>query len=199
MAGYVEEERMPFIMKACRLKAYDGLFTSMPKAPRLERLWVDEHYNSVRIHRDKRLKFIFNDLSIQRHKIVTTDIYANVEMTDLPKISKLAYLAILHDEDAHNPAYLVSFLGQDNFLRTRIYTDGGWQIISPLYLGFKLLKMIASNLETNYFIDIDQKTMSPTLPLVCGRQWIAMWPPHKHTVSVINREKPFLLEQLGIQ
>ena len=197
VSGYIEDDRIAYIIKSCRLKPYDVL--SGIGAGELDRCWADEYRNSMRVHKDKRLKLIFNDLSIDPEYILTTDMYANVNLTDLPKISKLAYFSIIPDEiESNNYVYIVSFLGNDNYFRTRIFIENRWTRISTLYLGLRLLHTITDHLSTNYFIELDPKKVSTMLPLGIGRHWITFWPPHRHAVSVLNREKPFLLEQLEL-
>ena len=166
----------------------------------MDKVWADEFRNSLQITNDKKIKIVYNDIQIDPKFIPSTDMFCNVDLTDLSRISKSAYLSIIPDDvEINNYIYVISFLGKDNYLRTRIFIDNKWITISSLYLGYKLINAILSNLTTNYFKELNPKKVSAKIPLDVGRQWITSWPPHRHAVSVIDKENPFLLQQLGLQ
>src|SRR4051812_26435886 len=105
-AGYLDDRRIPFILKACRLRPQLSTEHNLPTTPRLERWWIDEFRNTLRIGKNKRIRLIFNDLRVNKDRVRCTDIFANVSIQDLYTISKLLYVCKAQDEITHNDVYI---------------------------------------------------------------------------------------------
>jgi hypothetical protein len=142
--SYTEIKQLEFIIKSCRLKPYTYMFEGKDKTLVLHRWWFDEFGNSFKIDK-KKIKIIYNDLSLNREKIICTDLYSGFSMNKIAKISKLVYICAGKDDDLYNEYFIVTFLGIDNYLRSFMYLHNEWQQISPLLLGMKVLKTIARN------------------------------------------------------
>jgi len=198
-AGYLEDRRIPFILQSCRIRPQLSTEQNLPKTPRLERWWVDEFCNTLRIGKNKRIKLIFNDLKIDRSRVRCTDIFANLSIRDLYAISKLLYVCKANDEITHNDVYILSFLGKDNYFRTRIYYEGKWdKNISTLYLGINVLKMIAEHINIRYFIELSPKGPVPIYPLENVRQWIIALPAHHKFGSLLKSESEHMYKTIGL-
>lgn len=203
-SSYMEEKRVPFILKACRLRPYDSLLAPLPITPHLERRWVDEFGNSFYIGKNKRLKIIYGDLKIDRTKIQTTDLYANVSLRDLYRISKFLYICLgtykAPDETGNNEIFILSFLGRDNYFRTRVLVNGiEDKTISTLYLGYQLLKMIATYTDIRYYHKLTTKSILPSYPLVNVRQWVSFLPAHSKLASELNAECQLATKTIGME
>lgn len=202
VAGFVEDRRLPFIIRACRLRPYSSLRKSLSKTTAFVDLWVDEYGNSIRILESKKYKTVLNDLSIARKKLECTDLYANVNIKDLVKISRLLYIGCWEDDTYDNTnkdVYFLSFLGHDNYLRTRVFIDGNWAICSALYLGIGILKKIADNLETVGFEIIEDLKAIPRVALNRSsdrNQFITIWPPPAKLTEMFKDKHPFIFNQL---
>lgn len=196
IAGYLELPEMPFIMRACRLRPEVSTRGPLSTTPQLERWWIDECGNSLLLQ-GKRIKIKFNDLNVRRDKIQCTDLYANASLPDLGVISKLLFICSGMEEHTTKGAYVLSFLGRDNFLRTRIFLDGNWQNYSSLHLGIKQLKMISAHLDLKLFRELN-KADFPMAPFGCNDQWISAWPPHANFKTLLAKQEPFLSNQLSL-
>lgn len=197
-AGYLEDRRIPFVLQACRLRPLLSISERLPSTPRLERLWVDEFGNVLRIGKNKRIKISYNDLGINRDRIQCTDLFANVSLQDLYAISKLLYVCKGKSEITHKDVYILTFLGKDNYFRTRIY-DGTWdKNISTLYLGIYVLKMIVENVNIKYFLELSPKGQLPVYPLVDVRHWMTFLPAHTKFGDVVKSESELMYKTIGL-
>jgi hypothetical protein len=136
--GYTELDHLPFLIKMCRLKPFALLFGDKSRRIALHRHWIDEFGNSVLISKKKKLEIHLNDLRIDRNNLSSSDLYGNLSLHKLASMSKLAFL-LIGDEYC-----LISFLGIDDYLRTSIFIDGTWNVCSPLYLGLRVLRAMAT-------------------------------------------------------
>lgn len=183
--SYTEISELFFIIKACRLKPYPYVFEEKSYKLILYRQWFDEFGNSFNIDRNKRVKIIYNDLSLPRKNIVCTDLYHGLSLDRIAKISKLCYLSFGKDEDWQQDCALITFLGLDNYLRSFMYLHGEWQQVSPLNLGMKHLKILSKNKDIKYFLKLDIKENS-AIPCITSEQWLSFLPPHKEFLSRLN-------------
>ena len=152
--GYLDNDNIEIIFKACRLKP-------IIDSRILYRKWYDEYCNSIFISDKKTLKITLNDLSLDRNKIICSDYY-NLDIYETYKISKLAYIYV-------GEIMFVSFLGIDNFLRSFVYNDG-WKKTSPLLGGFAYLCEMFESLNLKGFRKAKKK--------VCkyGESWLCSLP-----------------------
>lgn len=188
-AAYTEVNRLDFIIKSCRLVPKDFSFLKKDNQIKLYRWWVDEFGNSFKIIKNKRIKIIYNDLLIIKNN--NTDLYYGLSMDKIYKISKLIF--IYFGKDDLNQEYIyVSFLGIDNYLRTFLYEDSQFKIVSPLLLGLKNLKFISSHLDIKYFLNLKNKE-NITYPCMTGEGWLSLCPVSDDLKIIIDRQFPQLV------
>jgi len=195
--SYCEIPELFFILKGCRLKPYEFVFENNKKLV-LHRWWFDELGNSLKITKNKKLEIQYNDLSLDREQIICTDLYYGLSLDKIAKMSKLAYLCAGPDEDTHQESYFLTFLGIDNYLRSYMYLYGEWQIISPLLLGIKNLRLLSRNSDLKYFRHFSN---SKTLPIPClfSESWITSMPPSEEFRSVLSKKYHTLLPILNYE
>lgn len=185
--SYTEVSELFFVIKTCRLKPYDYIFEDKTNKLVLYRHWFDEFGNSLQINKQKRVKIIYNDLSLDHNRIVCTDLYYGLSMQKVAKISKLAHVCVGKDEDSFQDCCMLSFLGIDNYLRTYMYLYGEWKQVSPLLLGLKNLRTIGKNADVKHFVELTKKENSP-IPCISGRQWLTYMPASNEFTSMIERQ-----------
>lgn len=191
--SYTENDVMEFVIKTCRLKPYDYLFGDGNNKTVLYRWWIDEFGSSLHILDNKKISITYNDLHLDREKIISTDMYYGLSIDRVVKISKLAYLCAGKDEDLYQDCYLLNLLGVDDHLRSYLYWFGGWQQVSPLLMGMKHLKLLASNLDTNYFRQLSNSENSP-LPCILPSACITYLPVSGGFLDLVKSQyEPLLL------
>lgn len=185
--GYTEIKELAFLIKSCRLKPYDFLLDPQNKKLLLHRLWVDEFGNSVTILTNKRLKITYNDLSIKKSNIISTDLYYGLSIDKIVKISKLAHIFVAKDDDNYEPILIITFLGIDNYFRTFMLVDGEWAPLSPLILGINNLKNIIYNRDIKYFKELSIKE-NIYMPCVLPEAWLTFIPANRLFISLMERK-----------
>lgn len=185
--SYTEFEGLAFIIKACRLKPHDYIFQEKDNRIILHRWWFDEFGNSLKIDK-KKPKIVCNDLSLDREKIVCTDLYYGLSIDKVAKISKMAHIMIGKDEDLLDDCFFLTFLGIDNYLRSFVYLQDEWQQISPLLLGLKNLKNIARDLDIKYFLSPENKENMP-VPCISVQEWLTFMPPSSEFLSMLAKQQ----------
>lgn len=185
-AGFTEDKSLAFIIKACRLKPYVLLFEEWNTKLVLHKHWIDEAGNSLKIVKNKRIKIILNHLLIDRKKIVSTDLYEGLSIEKVSSISKLAFILVGKEREIYKDHYICAFLGIDDYLRTFVFFDGEWKMYPSLYLGMRILRNIASNVDIKYFKELGQKD-----PVIypCAKQqiWLSCWPPGADFASLARK------------
>jgi hypothetical protein len=195
--SYTEIDGMEFLIKACRLKPYDYIFKARDHRIILHNWWFDEFGNSVLIGKKKKVRIIYNDLRLNRDRIVSTDLYYGLSLDRVAKMSKLVHLVSGKDEDLYEDCHLLTFLGLDDHLRSYLYWYGEWQQVSPLIMGMKSLQLLADHLDIKYFNQIGKKENS-ALPCVNGETWISYLPPSGQFIQLINDKYEMLSPIFGI-
>lgn len=190
--SYTEVEAMEFIIKACRLKPYSYIFEGRDNKLILHRWWFDEFGNSLKIIKNKNIHVIYNDLKLDRKKIVSTDLYYGLSLDKIAKMSKLIYLVAGKDEDLYEDCFLLTFLGIDNHLRSYLYWYGEWQQVSPLLLETKHLKIIFSHLDLNGYHQMGLKENFP-IPCILGQAWLSCLPVDQEFLDVVKKHYEILL------
>ena len=84
--GYTEIPELYFIIKSCRLKPYEYVFEGSNKLALCPR-WIDEHGNSFLIE-NKDILIKYNDLSLDKNKIICTDLYCGSSLKKLQKLAR---------------------------------------------------------------------------------------------------------------
>ena len=184
--SYTELDGLEFIIKACRLKPHDYVFGERDDKLVLHRWWFDEFGNSLVIN-NKKVKFIYNDLRLDRKLIVSTDLYYGLSLDRVAKMSKLVHLVSGKDEDLYQDCYLLTFLGIDEHLRSYLYWYGEWQQVSPLIMGMTSLQMLADHLDIKYFNQIGKKENS-AIPCVSGETWLSYLPASGNFLELLDKQ-----------
>lgn len=184
--AYTEIKSLFFIIKACRLKPYDYVFSKRDDKLILFRKWFDEFGNLFEISTNKRIKISYNDLSLNRDKIVSTDLYYGLSLDKVAKISKLSYVFLGKEEDSYQDCILIAFLGIDNYLRVFVLEDEDWKQISPLVLGINNLKFIGANRDIKYFREHPIKENAP-IPCLAPEAWLTYMPSNRVFAALIER------------
>jgi hypothetical protein len=192
--AYTEIEELSFIIKSCRLKPYLYLEDKEPKTI-LYKWWVDEFGNSLKITKNKKLHITYNDLAIDREKIVCTDLYSNLEISKIFKISKLAYMSVGIEEDFYQDSYMISLLGMDDYWRSYLFLYDEWVQVSPLLLGTETLKLIFQKKELLHFLQFDKKNNMP-MPCLSATQWLTYVPLSDDLLQLLEKEHQPLLSIL---
>lgn len=190
--SYSEVQELFFIIKACRLKPYDYVMGGRSEKLLLYKWWFDEFGNSLHILKSKKLNLVYNDLKLDRNKIVCTDLYYGLSLDRTAKMSKLVYLCAGKDEDLLKDVFFLTFLGLDNYLRSYMFLQGGWRQVSPLLLGLKNLKMLARNSDIKYFRQFENKE---NMPIACAssQQWLSFLPLSQSLLTQLDKQYERLL------
>jgi hypothetical protein len=170
--SYTEYPYIDDIIKICRLKPYDYIFNVNNwffNNLTAHKKWIDEYGNSL-IIKKKNISIIYNDLSIDRQRIICTDIYHGLLIKNVAKISSMMHLVTGKDEDLYQDCYLLTFLGLDRHLRSYLYWYGEWQQISPLYLGLEALSELL-NYQDKHFYQLPLNK-NYILPCVGEERWL---------------------------
>jgi hypothetical protein len=193
--SYTEIEGLSFIIKTCRLKPYAHVFEERGKVI-LHRWWFDEFGNSFNIIKNKRIRIVYNDLQLDGQKIISTDLYYGLSIDRVVKMSKLAYLCAGKDEDLYQDCYLLTLLGVDDHLRSYLYWYGEWQQVSPLLMGMKHLKLLASNVDIKFFHQLSNSENTP-IPCISGRTWLTYLPASGDFLDMVKKQYEPLLPIFG--
>jgi hypothetical protein len=193
--AYTEIPELFFIVKACRLKPHDYIFGNKSNKVILYRWWFDEFGNSFNI-KDKKIEILYNDLSLEREKIVCTDLYYGLSLDRIVKMSKMLYLCAGRDEDLNKECFFLTLLGIDNYLRSYIYLYGKWQQVSPLLTGLKNLQKIAQHTNIQYFTNISNQKNWP-VPCYAAQEWLSCTPVTKSFAKIIGEQHEMLLPILN--
>lgn len=188
LSSYTEIKKLDFVVRSCRLKPYDFILNKTNNVL-LYKVWVDEFKNSLNIMPDKKIKIIYNDLSLDHSKITCTDIYYNLTIDNIYKFSKLIYC--YYGNFDNDNICLISFLGLDNYLRTYMYQNDTWQQVSSLSIGIDDLFLIHDNLEINSFINSSKKE-NKFLPCTEGKSWLSSVPVSDELLPLIKRDNDYL-------
>jgi hypothetical protein len=193
VASYLEVPEMEFIIEACRLKPYEHLFEMGKRTYPvvLRKWWVDEFGNSLTLKK-KEVSIIYHDLRLDRKKIIGTDLYHGLSIDKVAKMSKLVYLVSGKDEDLHEDCCLLTFLGIDNHLRSYLYWNRGWSIVSPLLLGLEDLKQLAKYHDVAYFRELPNQKDCP-VPCLSKRTCVSCVPVGSGFLDTLKREYEWLL------
>lgn len=191
--SYAEIKELSFIIKSCRIKPIQYV-EKRSSYVSFYRTWFDEFGNSLNLI-NKKINITYNDLSIDRNMIVSTDMYYGLSFDKIFKISKLAFIFAGKDEDLNSDCAMICFLGIDNFLRCYMYLYNEWTQISPLYLGMKNLKIIANNSDIKYFKELKNKE-NCVIPCISWNAWITCLPANEKLLTILDRQSNIVLPVL---
>ncbi len=184
--AHMEVKEFSFIAKSCKLKPYDVIYKKANFGLKLHKHWVDEYGNSIIIGRNGKLKIEYNTLLIDKNKIVNTDLYYNISIEKIVKISKLAYIFCGKEDVEEGICIYLCFLGLDDCLRCYAYMHQEWRQVSPLWIGLFNLKMLAKNLDIKYYLNFKSNNLN--LPPYClsGMGWITYLPMSEAIVKELT-------------
>ena len=190
-ASYTDMPELDFIIRSCRLKPYDYVFDSRSEKIVLYRWWFDEFGNSLELINSKHIQITYNDLRLDRKRLVTTDLYYGLSLDRVVKMSKLIHLVSGKDEDTYQDCCTLNFLGIDDHLRSYLYWYEEWQQISPLIIGVKSLKTIANHVDVKHYHQLGNKENS-AIPCIAGTAWLSYLPASSAFVSDLNKQSEML-------
>lgn len=189
--SFTEKPYMEWLIRSCRLKPYDFIFNERNKTLKLFNLWFDEFGNTLEILKNKNIKIIFNNLKINKQKVICTDLYYNLSLEKIKKISKLLMIIKAKDIDLHKECYMACFLGIDNYLRCYIYENDMWTKISPLSIGINNLKLLYQHLDIKYYVSVKNKKIF--MPCQAHTTWISSLPASQDFLSTLDRQTNIII------
>lgn len=172
------------IISFCRLKPKNAKTTSSISKTELCDTWIDEFGSSIRItKKEKTIKL--NDLSVDKSKIINTDLYSKLSIEKISKISNIIFLFCGKEEDFKTDHFVLSFLGIDGILRTYCFIYEEWFSIPPLALGYSALRLIAKNKSCE---DIKIFKNNKVLVYPCKKQisFLSYWPNNPDMNKIID-------------
>lgn len=184
-SAYTDNTSTAFIIKSCRLKPYDIIFSEYSEKIKLYNKWIDEYGNYLEITNKKKILIKLNDLSIDKSKITSSDIYENLPIDKIAKVSKFIFSLIAKDEDNLEDHVILSFLGIDGFLRTYCLIYGEWSKIPSLYLGYDILNKISAYQDIKYFLNL--KIKNTPYPCVDQKACLSFMPPSNDFIAWLKR------------
>lgn len=190
-ASYTDKPELDFIIRSCRLKPYDYVFDNRSEKIVLYKWWFDEFGNSLELIDSKHIQITYNDLRLDRKRLVTTDLYCGLSLDRVVKMSKLIHLVSGKDEDTYQDCCTLNFLGIDDHLRSYLYWYGVWQQVSPLIIGVKSLKTIANHVDVKHYHQLGNKENS-AIPCIAGTAWLSYLPASSAFVSDLNKQSEML-------
>lgn len=191
VSSYTENSAYRFVITSCRLKPYTFIFDKFRSRLVLHRHWIDEFGNSLLIGTDKRAKITTNDLTIDRDKLISTDLFAGLPIDKVAKISKTLFFIAGKDEDNYKDCFIFAFLGLDGYLRCFYYAYEKWGSLPPLLLGLEVLETLASNQVIRDIKEVKLKK-NTIFPCIKRTAVISSWPPSKNFVSILEAQNSAL-------
>jgi hypothetical protein len=152
VGSFIGDRIIPQIIKACRLKPYSIFTPKYKQKIKLEKHWVDEFGNSLKLE-NKIPKIILNDTGIIGATTISTDLFSANSINETICNGKSIFIA--NGKFCDRDVFLVAVYGQDEYLRAFFYYNG-WQRISPLLLGMNTLHEIFNNINKQ-FLPIDNQ------------------------------------------
>lgn len=195
--SYTELEGLGFIIRICRLKPYDHVFSERETKTSLHRWWFDEFGNSL-IIKSKNVSILYNDLRLPRKEIVGTDLYYGLTMDSVAQMSELVHLMAGKDEDSHRDCFLLSFLGLDKHLRSYLFLYEEWQQVSPLMMGIKNLEALANSTSIKHYRQLENKE-NTALPCKSSEVWLSYLPASVDFLTLISKRYETILPILEAQ
>lgn len=196
--AYTEKDGVAFLIRMCRLRPYDIVYKKYSEELILHRHWIDEYGNSLFILNKRNFSIKLNDLNLDRAKLVNSDLYGQLTVDRVLKISKVVYSLFGRDEDFLAPHAVIASLGLDDFCRAFVYYCGEWKAYPPLYLGAWLLRKIGQVPEEKGF-----RKLFNSKPLIypCAEQigCIGLWPPSNQFISFLQGQDETIISTLDLK
>jgi hypothetical protein len=140
VGDYLEKRCISDIIKLCRMKPYSLWTGELTKKTAVEKYWVDEFGNSLVIDKDtKIISILMNDTSLEFNTTVCTDLfYNNLEWIK----ENCKNVCVVLGSYFGKRVEIITYFGNDEYLRSFIICDGECFRISSLLLGVKSLEEI---------------------------------------------------------
>lgn len=146
IAAYCEKPILDTIIRACRMKPSsvfeEGKFNYDTI---LERSWVDEFGIALKLNKKKIELIKTNDKKF----ISSTDLFYGNNVKTLLGASKAALFATSNEDGCS-----ILTLGQDDYLRYRVFENDKWKIVAPLLLGLDALEKFYYNINKNGLVNV---------------------------------------------
>jgi hypothetical protein len=196
-SAYLEDPSIDFIIRSCRMKPYDIIYKEYNKKIKFHSKWVDENGNTLEIIK-KKVSISNNNINLDKSLLVKTDIYENLPIYKIAKISKFAFFIFGKDEDLLEDHTIMTFLGLDGFFRSYCLLFGQWTKIPTTYLGLNFLKLIFQNLDLKRFVEV--KLKNKPYPCKRSRGFLSSMPACPEMVRLIRdiSEPTFDILKLGV-
>jgi hypothetical protein len=194
--SYTEFTNLALIIQSCRLKPNDYVFRKKSLKTILYSDWFDEYGNSLHFNK-KTVSLVYGDLSLDRDKIVNTDLYYGLSLDRVIKMSKMAFICLGVDEDLLEDCFFLTFLGLDNYFRSYLFLHGDIQQVSSLLLGLDTLQMLVQHIGLQYSKKLDSLEKCP-LPCQRTQAWLSCLPLSSALVSDIRKHSDKLTNLLEI-
>jgi hypothetical protein len=153
-------DKLPKIIKSCRLKPYSIFSDHFQNKVVFEPHWVDEFGNSLKI-KNKSFNIILNDTEINKNTKISSDLFFGNSIEVIAKNSKCV---LVINFECNQRCYLVSFYGNDGYLRCFFYYKVIAQI-SPVLLGINTLVDFFENIHNIIKENINKNKMDLLIKL----------------------------------
>ena len=193
--AFTEIENLDLIIKSCRLKPYNFDYKIKYKKTYLCNEWYDEFGNLLTISKSKKIKISYNNIKLNNSYISTSDIYTNLDIKKIIKISKSFFIFYGKEEDSINDFIFITLVGIDNYLRSYIYYDNSWSRISSLYLGMYNMNILINNINTqkNFYVKNRKDFITPCKK---GKAWISCLPPNEKLIKILDADSDIITNLL---
>jgi len=124
-------------------------------------------------------------LSINKAKIINTDLYSKLSIEKISKISKLIFLLHGKEEDFETDHFIVAFLGIDNILRAFCFIYGEWFSVAPLAIGYTFLRLIAKNASCKE-MKVFKNKKDAVYPCKKQISFLSYWPHNDEMLNIIK-------------
>lgn len=158
VGGYIEDKSVCGVIRSCRLKPLSAYTANFKCNASLEPIWLDEFGNALTIVKKKvKIKFDYC-----KPPDIGTDIFKNAEIKFMIEHSRNACIGL-----CDNGNFILLLWCSDNYFRCYSYMDGVMRIVSPLTVGWRLLRHCI-NIRIK---DFKQLTIKPELRNLDGVKW----------------------------
>jgi|ERR1019366_538991 hypothetical protein len=138
VGDYLEKKCISDIIKLCRMKPYSLWTKELKTKTAVEKHWVDEFGNSLVIDKDtKIISILINDTTLEFDTTVSTDLFYNNWPWIVENCKSICLVAGNYFDKRIE---IITFYGEDEYLRSFLIYDGERSRVSSLMLGIKSLE-----------------------------------------------------------
>jgi hypothetical protein len=183
VSGYLNNNIYSFIIQYCRLKPY-SLFIYTPekfKNIKLEKYWLDEHNNSLKIHK-RGGKIIIGDIKTRTINIINTDIFYKRKIKDIAKMA--SYILIQSGKTVDNKnCYIIAFLCIDKCIRSYLCIENDIENYPPLQLNMSALKLLK---KSNMIRSYKEFNIDSIVPMNEVKTYLSIFPITKNFLTILD-------------